>query len=100
MEADATSAWPVAWWVGVLIVWAGTLIVAAYFRSQRDLGKKAKAIGMAVAIVAGGLAGWRLWGDYWLGGLAGLVGACSPWGLRLVKGAAGRLMGKVGDDQG
>ena len=90
---DAES--PLSWWAGALIVWSATAIIAAYVR-RRGPGWAGLLVGALVAVVAGALAGWRLWDDPWLGGVAGLTGACSPWLPDLAIATVKRLLGKVG----
>jgi hypothetical protein len=89
------------WYAGAIIVWAAAAIVAAYVR-RLGLRTRGVILGLAVAVVVGAVAGWQMPGDEvlagspWLGGIAGLTGACSPFVYSLAKAAATRLAGKMG----
>jgi hypothetical protein len=86
------------WYAGAIIIWAGAAIVAAYVRR---LGLKTRGIvlGLVAAIVLGAIMGAQmpaddpvLNGSGWVGGCAGLVGACSPWAVRAAKDAVAALV--------
>ena len=91
--ATSVEVWPLTWWAGALIVLSATAIVAAYIR-HRGAGWRFVLVGAAGAIVVGAIMGWRLWGDPWLGGTAGITGACSPWIPAMVKATLGKYVGR------
>jgi hypothetical protein len=105
-QSQAPVANDVEWWIIALSITAGAAIFstgidgtgASYIR-KGWLPKKSfmliQTASTLLALVLGGLCGWRVW-DWMLGGLCGFLGgASSGWILKAINPLIGKFFGKT-----